>query len=385
MMRDRVTKKSTVFPGIGPNPSLLGFGLMRLPTLTNPPDAIDEALAEKMVDLAYQSGVTYFDTAYPYHHGESEVFIGKAMKKYPRGSFFLATKMPGWSVHSADDAKRIFEEQLQKCQVTYFDFYLCHALSRKNIDAYRLPGVMDFLIDMKRQGKIRHLGFSFHDTPEILEDILPMTAWDFVQIQLNYLDWTMQNAKTQYDIIAKAKLPCIVMEPIRGGTLATLSEPARKILQDANPKRSVASWALRYAASKPNVMVVLSGMSNMDQTMDNIHTMSPFEPITPIEQGIIDQALAEFLKNRLIPCTGCGYCLPCPYGVLIPNNFRCFNEFAVSQDQEEFIFRYERLDPAERASVCVSCGHCLSLCPQRIAIPDELEKITELYSRFKIE
>lgn len=374
-MKKAVVIKQKQFSGIKRNPSLLGFGLMRLPVQVNDPEMIDETTAEKMIDFAYSYGVTYFDTAYPYHQGQSELFIGKALKKYPRDSFYLATKMPGWLVQSESDARRIFAEQLTRCQVDYFDYYLCHALNRHNVKAYQNPGVLDFLLEMKQKGKIRHLGFSFHDTPEELAKILAMTSWDFVQIQLNYLDWNLQKAKEQYDLIEKANLPCIVMEPIRGGLLATLSSEARDIFRTADPHRSIASWALRYAASKPNVMVVLSGMSTVEQTLDNLETMTDFQPITAKEQLLINRALAAFKKNRLIPCTGCEYCLPCPHGVNIPANFRWVNEYNLHHSDEEFLLKYQRMAIEEQASACQSCQECVSKCPQRIAIPEELAKI----------
>jgi hypothetical protein len=382
-MKKEFFSKHKQFKNIDNNPSLLGFGCMRFPKIDPEKPDIDEALAEKMIDEAYQSGVNYYDTAYPYHQGLSETFLGKVMKKYPRDSFYLATKMPGWLVKSVEDAKRLFFEQLDKLQTTYFDFYLCHALSKKGFEVYQLPGVMDFLKEMKREGKIKHLGFSFHDTPDVLEEIIKAEDWDFVQLQLNYLDWDYQNAKRQYEIVKNYGVPVIVMEPVRGGTLASLCEESREIFKKANPNVSIASWAIRYAASKDQVMVVLSGMSNLEQTKDNIQTLSNFKAIEKEEQNVIDQALKVFLDKELIPCTNCKYCMPCPEGVDIPEIFKIYNNYQLNKWEQAFIRGYENLDPSKRADLCVSCGLCMQHCPQGIQIPDRLEEIESLYQKLK--
>jgi predicted aldo/keto reductase-like oxidoreductase len=384
-MKNQVFVKENKFKGIEKNPSLLGFGCMRFPTLYPGKPDIDEELAQKMIDYAYANGVTYYDTAYPYHRGMSETFIGKALKKYPRQSFFLASKMPGWLIHSKEDAERIFLEQLTKCQVEYFDFYLCHALGTEAFQAYRLPGVMDFLFRMKAEGKIRHLGFSFHDTPEVLVEIIHAFAWDFVQIQCNYLDWTFLNARKMYDIIEKYGVPCIVMEPVRGGLLASLCEESQSIFKAADPETSIASWAIRYVASKPNVMVVLSGMSNEEQTRDNIQTLSHFRPVTIADQKVISRALAVFLKSTMIPCTGCRYCLPCPHGVDIPLMFRFYNEFAISKHRRDFLEEYEGVLEDQRADRCVACGECMTHCPQKILIPEKLKEVSGLIVEIRKE
>jgi len=382
-MNKRVTVKQRAFKGINANPSLLGFGCMRLPTLYKDRPDIDEVLAQSMIDYAYEHGVTYYDTAYPYHQGLSEIFIGKALKKYPRNSFYLASKMPSWLIKSPEDAERIFNEQLKKCQVEYFDYYLCHALGKEQFKPYLIPGVMEFLYKMKNEGKIHHLGFSFHDTYDVLDEIIHTYKWDFVQLQLNYLDWSFQNAKKQYEIVEQYGVPCIIMEPVRGGTLAVLCEESQQIFKAKEPQKSIASWAIRYAASKSNAMTVLGGMSHLEQTQDNVKTLTDFVPITDDEQKIIDHALEVYLESQTIPCTSCGYCMPCPHGVDIPLNFSNFNEFAISKHKWEFIHKYEKELQDSNANYCINCGECIEKCPQQIEIPDRMNEIKELLVQLK--
>ena len=375
----KVTIKKKSFKDIKSNPSLLGFGCMRFPVIEEGKPDIDEEKSIEMIDYAYQSGVNYFDTAYPYHQGLSELFIGKALKKYPRKSFYLASKMPGWEVETVEDAKRIFFEQLKKCQVEYFEYYLCHALSAKNVEVYKIPGVMEFLTEMKELGKIHHLGFSFHDTPEVLEEILEFYPFDFVQLQINYLDWTFQEANRQYALAKKYDLPVIVMEPVRGGTLANLSDAAKAVLIAKDENRSVASWAIRYAASLDQVITVLSGMSNLEQTKDNINTLTNFKPLDNEEKIVLDKALKIFMESRIVPCTKCQYCMPCPEGVDIPKVIDIYNQYAIDQNRRFFYHRYKQLDESQKAEHCIQCGICLDKCPQKIDIPSVMTKIDELY------
>ena len=369
------------FKSIGEKISLLGFGCMRLPKLYDDKQDIDEILAQKMIDYAIENGINYFDTAYPYHEGMSETFIGKALKKYPRESFHLTTKMPVWLVQNEDDTERIFNEQLEKCQVDYFDFYLMHNLNEEHFENAEKHHVYDFLKQKKAEGKIRHLGFSFHDSVELLESIVKTHKWDFAQIQLNYLDWDLQNAKRQYEILSENNLPVIVMEPVRGGALATLSESAIAILKSENPDASPASWAIRYAASFPNVLTVLSGMSNFEQVKDNIQTISDFEPLSEKEREVLQKALTAYRASGTIPCTGCRYCMDCPAGVDIPKVFSAYNQYCISKNANVLKITYQILGEEKQEHHCVNCKKCVPKCPQKIDIPKHMIEIKETISK----
>ncbi len=365
------------FENIGKEISLLGFGCMRLPKRedSSNKDAIDFDAAEALIDKAYAAGVNYFDTAYPYHGGESERFIGKALSKYPRESFNLATKMPTWNLSTPERVREIFCEQLENCGVEYFDFYLMHALDAKRIDATEKVGMYDFLKSMKDEGKIRRLGFSFHDSPAALEDILSRHEWDFVQIQLNYLDWNMIDSKRLYEIIEAYGVPAVIMEPVRGGALATLNAEARAILKAAEPEMSIASWAIRFAASLPNVMCVLSGMSDEKQVEDNIATVSDFRPLDCHDRDVISRAVRAYQSAGTIPCTACRYCMPCPMGVNIPSVFSVYNRWCTTQNNKELLRNYELLGTEQQAHNCIACGACMTHCPQSITVPDNMKMI----------
>ena len=357
--------------------SLLGMGCMRLPKVDPEKEDIDYEKAQEIIDYAYANGVNYFDTAYGYHGGQSELFVGQALKKYPRESFFLASKMPIWCVKEKGDVERIFNEQLQRCQTDYFDFYLFHSQNAANFQKCQEFGVYEFLSQMKAEGKIRRLGFSFHDTPEVLWHICDTYPWDFAQIQLNYLDWEMQDAKTQYQILNDREIPVIVMEPVRGGALASPCEAADILFREERPDKSVASWAIRFAASLPGVLTVLSGMSNMEQVRDNVDTMTRFEPLTDREREVIDEALEAYRKKDTVPCTGCRYCMDCPFGVDIPKMFSLYNHYVLDRDGEDYLEAYEAQPESERADQCQACGACMEKCPQHIRIPDQMVTIRE--------
>jgi len=365
------------YRGTDAKPSLLGFGCMRLPLLQAGKPDIDYPLAQKLIDYAYAHGVNYFDTAYVYHEGLSEQFIGQALRKYPRDSYFLADKMPMWKVTNESQVDEIFQDQLKRCGVDYFDFYLCHSMESRNLEKFKKFHVIEYLNQKKAEGKIRRLGFSFHDTPAVLRTILPLYHWDFAQIQLNYVDWKTQDAKGQYELLQKNGIPVVVMEPVRGGALATLCPQSAEILKKAEPQASLASWAVRFAASQPGVMTVLSGMSSAEQVIDNVHTFSNFTPLSGQELKTLRQA-AELYKSYLtIPCTGCRYCMECPSGVDIPAVFKLYNEYSVTHRSQEFIEGYRALGKEKQAASCAACGKCAAHCPQHIEIPDRMKEIRE--------
>lgn len=359
--------------------SLLGFGTMRLPKKKEESESqeIDFERGQEMIDEAVKSGVNYFDTAYMYHGGEAESFLGEALLKYPRERYYLATKMPAWKIEKIEDLNRIFEEQLKKCRTDYFDFYLIHNVNKEILKSVRKYDVYRFLKEKQKEGKIKYLGFSFHDEPKLLEETVQNYEWDFAQIQLNYLDWTLQDAKHQYDILTEKKIPIIVMEPVRGGSLATLSKEAECILKKEKPDKSAASWAIRYAASFPNVLTVLSGMSNQNQLRDNIKTLSPLNPLSASEYETIEKAKTAYQSALKIPCTYCRYCMECPSGVHIPKVFDKYNQsFARGDaDKTRFLSEYRQIGEKRQAHQCTKCGACLEKCPQGIDIISELEKI----------
>ena len=354
---------------------MLGFGMMRLPRRKKQGPEIDLAEAERMFRRALEAGVNYFDTAYFYHNGLSEKCVGSVLSKIPRDSFYLADKMPVRALRKGSDVERIWQEQLAKCKVDYFDFYLLHNLNRdrwKDVKKFR---VYEFLKERQKEGKIRKLGFSFHDEPEVLETIAAAHEWDFAQIQLNYLDWTLYRSKEQYEILTKRGIPVVVMEPLRGGALASLNDEANQVFKAANPDVSTASWAFRFAGSLPNVICVLSGMTKMEHLEDNIKTFTDFRALDDHERAVIESALAAYRKTGAIPCTACRYCTPCPVGVAIPRIFGLYNHAKVTGNYMQFRMIYDKMPEDERASACVRCGACLKKCPQKINIPEELAKI----------
>ncbi len=356
---------------------LLGFGMMRLPKVSPDKNDIDYATAEKMIARAMAAGVNYFDTAYFYHGGLSEKCAGDLLTKYPRESYFLADKMPIGIPKTEEDVERVFNEQLSRTKAGYYDFYLVHGINAGKYAEAKSLHVCEFLEKMKAEGKIRRIGFSFHGSPEDLQQIVDDRPWDFCQIQLNYIDWEAQRAKEQYEILTKANIPVIVMEPIRGGALASLNPKALQTLKNANPDASAASWALRYCASLPNVLTILSGMSLPEHVEDNIRTFSPFQPLTDAERGTLAIAIGAYQDKLAVPCTGCRYCMPCPVGVDIPAIFAMYNKAKLSGDMAAFRKAYAALPADARASNCVKCGRCIKKCPQQINIPDELEKIAK--------
>lgn len=359
---------------LGIETSLLGFGCMRFPTL--PDGSIDEEKAEKMLDAAYEAGINYFDTAYNYHDGKSEAMVGKALAKYDRSTYFLTTKLPVWLVEKPEDVERILEEQLSRLQKDYVDFYLLHALNKGSWEKVKELHMIEACEELRRQGKIKYLGFSFHDEYEVFEEILNYYHWDFCQIQYNYMDTEEQAGDKGYALAEKLGIPMIIMEPVRGGSLAGFSEDINEKFHALNPDASVASYALRWVASHPNVKVVLSGMSTMEQTQDNLKTFGNFKPLDDAEQQMIREVVTALRSRIQNGCTGCSYCMPCPAGVNIPSNFKAWNEYYVYGKYDAVKFPWENgIKEEEKPFNCIECGKCENICPQHLSIREDLKKV----------
>lgn len=359
---------------LGIEPSLLGFGCMRFPVTAD--GKIDEPEAEKMMDKAIAAGVNYIDTAYPYHGGQSEPFVGKVLKKYDRSSFYLATKMPAWMAKSVEDAERIFADQLKKLQTDHIDFYLLHAMDKKRWEEMVGNGVVSYCERLKAEGKITYFGFSFHDEYEVFEEILNYRDWDFCQIQLNYMDTNEQAGLKGYELAAAKGIPVIVMEPVKGGSLAAFGEDITVKFRAMDAEASTASWAFRFVGSLPGVKVILSGMSSMEQVEDNLKTFAGFQPLSAMEKAGIEE-IVGILKGRVQNgCTGCRYCMPCPAGLDIPRNFKLWNTYHMYQNYNVVKWAWEQdMDAGERADKCIKCGKCEEVCPQKLPIREHLEQV----------
>lgn len=372
-----------MIPQLGCEISRLGYGGMRFPKNG---DEVDVEEAVKLLRKAYDMGVNYFDTAVVYHKGESEKIFGKAFEIYDRSSYYLADKMSIWICKDEQEMKELFERQLKTLKTDYIDFYLVHSLNRNHYQKVKEFHCVEFLQEMKRQGKIKHLGFSFHDTYPVFTQILNDYDWDFVQIQLNYLDWQNQGAEQLYRELEKRNLPCMVMEPVRGGYLATLDEQRAKPFLEMEPNRSIASWAIRWVESLPQVTVVLSGMSDMAQLEDNVAMMTNFEPMNEKELEAVAKVVEEIRKVNDIPCTGCRYCMDCPMGVDIPEIFAIYSRLKIFGKDKSFVEDYkEVMENGNGAEHCVGCQQCMNHCPQSIEIPDKLAMIHRLYLDKKAE
>ena len=382
---------------LGEEVSRLGFGAMRLPVIDGNASAIDEAQVNAMVDAAIDAGVNYFDTAYPYHGGMSEVVIGRSLGRYPRESYLLATKYPGHQIADTNDPAPIFEEQLVKCGVSYFDFYLLHNIYEASIDVYTDEKwkIADYFIEQKKLGRIRHLGFSCHGRTETLAAFLDYGArkyvelkvqdpeaaalfsgnniMEFCQIQLNYLDWTLQDAASKTAFLENANIPIIVMEPLRGGKLATLTDDRLKVPGQLDAERSAVEWSFRWLQGIPNVKVILSGMSNLEQVKENCRFFETAQPLTEAEEGVL-MDVAETLKGG-VPCTACRYCVDsCPQSIDIPMMLATYNDM---QFDTSFTIsmQMDAVPKGQRAQDCIACGACTRMCPQGIDIPDTLAKL----------
>ncbi len=364
----------------------LGFGLMRLPqTDEKNPKSVNQELLNKMVDYYLEQGFTYFDTAYRYHLGMSEVAIRKALvERYPRESFILADKMPTFLITKTEDYQRIFNEQLEKCGVTYFDYYLLHTLGTKTYANTLQHGGFDFVKKLKEEGKVKHIGFSFHDKAELLDEILAKhPEMEFVQLQINYIDWDNETIASRkcYEVAVKHNKPIIVMEPVKGGSLANVPEEAEKLFKNYHPEMSAASWAVRFTASLDNVFLILSGMSDLEQVVDNTSYMQKANPLNDEEREIIKKATEIINCSIAIPCTACEYCVEdCPKRIPIPKLFSLYNNQKQFRLVNSHMSYYDNLTEHHgKAADCIGCKQCEQHCPQHIAIVEQLKEVSKVF------
>ncbi|MBR4471266.1 MAG: aldo/keto reductase [Erysipelotrichaceae bacterium] len=360
--------------------SRLGFGCMRF--LKGEDGQIDQQKVNDMIDLAIANGVNYFDTAYPYLDGKSEIALAEALKKYPRDSYFLADKFPGHSLPGPIDNIGLFNVSLKKCNTDYFDFYLLHNITEWSVKIYESEEyhIIPDIKKMKDEGKIRHFGFSFHGGPDLLEEFLNRHEglFEFVQIQCNYLDWTLQDAKRKYDIITKHGLGVWIMEPCRGGKLAVLSEENHEKLKAFDEKASDASYAFRFLQGLAGIKVILSGMNEVFQVEDNLNTFKEYKPLSEEEKSVLFE-IAESLKKG-VPCTGCRYCCDgCPMGLNIPYLLECYNDMKYTSSMTPGM-RLDGLDEDKKPAACIGCGQCSHACPQHIDVPSVLAELSEMYT-----
>lgn len=357
--------------------SALGMGAMRLPVIDGDDSRIDEEASEKMVAYAMEHGINYYDTAWGYHSGQSELVMGKLLSKYPRDSFYLATKFPGYDLSNMGKVEEIFEEQLKKCRVDYFDFYLFHNVCEMNIDAYldRSFGIYDYLVKQKENGRIRHLGFSAHGSCEVMRRFLEAYGqkMEFCQIQLNYLDWTFQDAKGKVKLLQEYHLPVWVMEPLRGGRLASLSEEHNSALKELRPDEDIPAWAFRFLQSLDSVTMILSGMSSYEQLKDNIHTFESHKPLNDQEMKTILDIADAMLGKKTLPCTACRYCTShCPQQLDIPSLLALYNEHCFTEGGFIAPMALAALPDEKKPSACIGCRSCEAVCPQQIKISEAM-------------
>ncbi len=356
--------------------SALGMGTMRLPVFDGDDSKIDEEKTSEMVAYAIGHGINYFDTAWSYHSGNSEIVMGKVLKSYPRDSFYLASKFPGYDLSNMDKVEEIFEKQLKKCGVDYFDFYLFHNVCEMNIDAYldEKYGIYKYLTEQKENGRIRHLGFSIHGSYEILERFLEAYGdkMEFCQIQLNYIDWSFQNAKAKVELLNKRKIPVWVMEPLRGGKLAKLSEDVEEKLTGMRPEEEIPAWAFRFLQSIEGVTMILSGMSDFKQVQDNIKTFSTEKPLSKDEMDTL-LGIADGILSRRLPCTACHYCTShCPKGLDIPGLIKLYNEHNFTGGGFIAPMALMATPEEKHPSACIGCRSCEAVCPQQIKISEAM-------------
>ncbi|MDD3219424.1 MAG: aldo/keto reductase [Lachnospiraceae bacterium] len=355
----------------------LGMGCMRLPVIDGDDAKVDEKAAAEMVDYAMEQGVNYYDTAWGYHSGNSETAIGKALSKYDRSSFYLATKFPGYDLSNMGKVEEIFEEQLKKCGVEYFDFYLFHNVCEMNIDAYldKQYGIFEYLCKQKEAGRIKHLGFSAHGSYDVMKRFLEAYGekMEFCQIQLNYLDWTFQDAKKKVELLGEYNLPVWVMEPLRGGKLASLAREHEDRLKELRPDEGIPAWAFRFLQSLPGVTMILSGMSNYEQMKANIATFETKSPLNENEMETLLDVADNMLKKKTLPCTACHYCVShCPQKLDIPELLALYNEHCFTDGG--FIAPMALMSYADekKPSACIGCKSCEAVCPQQIKISEAM-------------
>ena len=364
--------------------SNLGLGTMRLPLKEGNDDSkIDIEQTKKMVDYAIKEGINYFDTAWGYHNGESEKVIGEILSQYPRESFYLATKFPGYDLSNIDKVEEIFEEQLKKCKVDYFDFYLFHNVYEKNVDPYLNPKykILDYLLKQKENGRIKHLGFSVHGSLDVLKKFLDAYGehLEFCQIQLNYLDYDFQDAKAKVELLNKCNIPIWVMEPLRGGRLAKLGKEQEDKLKALNKERTIPEWAFRFLQTIPGVTMVLSGMSNMQQLEENVKTFEEDKPLNEEEMKLLLGIAKDMLKGNVLPCTACRYCTShCPMGLDIPKLLALYNEHSFTGGGFIAPMAISALPDDKKPSACIGCKSCEAVCPQQIKISEAMKEFAKL-------
>lgn len=363
--------------------SALGMGAMRLPVIDGDDTRVDQELVNKMVACAMEGGVNYYDTAWGYHGGQSELAMGRALAAYPRESFYLADKFPGYDLSNMDKVEEIFEKQLEKCGVEYFDFYLIHNVCELNIDEYLNPAhrIYDYLTAQKKNGRIRHLGFSAHGSRAVIERFLSVygDAMEFCQLQINYLDWNFQDAKGKVELLRERGLPVWVMEPVRGGSLTSLKPEYEERLRALRPDEAIPAWAFRFLQSIPEVTVTLSGMSNLEQMQQNIATFSEENPLSAQEMDALLGIADEMVKKIALPCTACRYCTThCPQGLDIPHLLALYNEHAYSNGGFIAPMAVSAIEEDKRPNACIGCRSCEAVCPQQIKISEAMADFSRM-------
>ena len=398
----------------GDKVGLLGFGCMRWPMIGEEDDTqvIDQEAVNEMVDYAIAHGVNYFDTSPAYLKGQSELAAGIALSRHPRESYYIATKLSNFNGHSREEAIEMYNESFRQLQTTYFDYYLLHAIGMGGVDAFNERyvdnGMLDFLREEKAAGRIRNLGFSFHGKQETFDYFMSLhdsgeMRWDFVQIEMNYKDWRHAdgvrnvNAEYLYGELDKREIPIVIMEPLLGGRLAKVPAGISRQMKEREPDRSIASWAFRFCGTYPRILCCLSGMTSMDPLLDNIKTFSGFVPLNQEELDFLERMAVQMSEYPLVNCTGCKYCMPCPWGIDIPGIFKHYNSsvtegnFAQTREQKDYrklkkayLVSYDRAIPTVRqADHCIGCGACVRHCPQSIPIPRELRRINDYVEKLK--